>query len=64
MLAHLLSLAADGPLRLVVEDEHWIAPSTRELIERLAGRVGDRAILIAIATRGLRPLSRRLPKGL
>lgn len=38
---HLADITAKGPVLMVVEDLHWIDPSTLEVIDRLMTRVGD-----------------------
>jgi len=51
LLEQLLEMADERPLQLVVEDAHWIDPSTRELIERCLERVGGARLLILITSR-------------
>ena len=51
LLEQLLDMARERPLLLVVEDAHWIDPSTRELIERCLERIGGARLLILITSR-------------
>ncbi len=45
------SLARTAPVVLVVEDAHWAEPSLLELLERLAARSGDAALMIICLAR-------------
>ncbi len=47
VLAH----AADQPLCVVVEDLHWLDPSSLELLERLAARLDARRVLLLLSAR-------------
>lgn len=47
----LLAPAADAPLCLVVEDLHWLDPTSRDLLIQLAGQVGDRPVLLLLTSR-------------
>lgn len=50
----LLALAADSPLCLVLEDLHWLDPSSLDLLERLAPRLaGHPALLLMTARDGV-----------
>ncbi len=51
LLEQLLEMADERPLLLVVEDAHWIDPSTRELIERCLERIGGAGMLMLITSR-------------
>jgi class 3 adenylate cyclase/predicted ATPase len=46
-----LALAAKQPVLLVVEDAHWIDPSSEELISAMIDRVHDARILLVITHR-------------
>jgi class 3 adenylate cyclase/tetratricopeptide (TPR) repeat protein len=47
----LTSHARAGPGLILVEDFHWADPSTIEIVERIASRIGDAPILLAITSR-------------
>jgi class 3 adenylate cyclase/tetratricopeptide (TPR) repeat protein len=47
----LLAPAADQPLCILVEDAHWIDPTTQELLSLLIDRLGDRRVLLLITHR-------------
>jgi len=47
----LLAIAERQPLCLVVEDLHWLDPTSRELLEVLAGRIGARRIMLIVTAR-------------
>jgi len=51
LLDHLESLAAAEPLLLVVEDVHWIDPSSLELLTRLIRRKTPAAVLTVMTAR-------------
>jgi class 3 adenylate cyclase/predicted ATPase len=51
LLRHLLGAAAKGPACLVVEDLHWMDPSTLELLSRLVGAVREKSLLLVMTTR-------------
>lgn len=62
----LLRLAVKVPLLLVVEDFHWVDPSTRELLSRLSEAMAGHNILLLVSTRPLpdvveSPCDQRLP---
>ncbi len=44
--AHLLGLQRKEPVLLVIEDAHWIDPTSGELLGRLVDRVGRRRIVL------------------
>lgn len=44
-------LAADGPLCLVVEDLHWLDPTSHSLLESLAREVAERPVLLLLTAR-------------
>jgi len=48
---HLSLRATAKPTVLVVEDAHWIDPTTAELLERLRQYLADRALLVIVASR-------------
>lgn len=41
----------DGPIVIVVEDAHWIDPTSLDLLEDIAGWIKARAILLVVTTR-------------
>lgn len=49
------NLADDGPLLLVVDDLHWVDESSLRFLSYLARRIADLPILLALATRPVRP---------
>jgi class 3 adenylate cyclase/tetratricopeptide (TPR) repeat protein len=52
LLLHvLLAPAAEQPLCILVEDAHWIDPTTQELLGLLIDRLGDRRVLLLITHR-------------
>ena len=44
-------LSEQQPVLFVIEDAHWIDPSTEELIEQVAGRVRDARVLLLLTCR-------------
>jgi class 3 adenylate cyclase/tetratricopeptide (TPR) repeat protein len=46
-----LLTAAKAPLLLIVEDAHWIDPTTRELIEQTIARIGSARVLTLVSHR-------------
>lgn len=48
----LIQLAAARPVLLILEDVHWIDPSTRELLDLAMSRLRGMAILIVVTSRG------------
>jgi class 3 adenylate cyclase/tetratricopeptide (TPR) repeat protein len=52
MLGRLQELAASRPVLMVLEDAHWIDPTSSELLDLLATRVADMPVLIVVTTRG------------
>jgi tetratricopeptide (TPR) repeat protein len=52
MLAEMLTeLSHQRPVLLLIEDAHWIDPSTRDLVRHIAGAVHDNAILMLVNLR-------------
>jgi class 3 adenylate cyclase len=51
LIDQLLGLAAKGPVLYVLEDAHWIDPTTRELVTQTLGRIGDARVLMLITHR-------------
>jgi predicted ATPase/DNA-binding response OmpR family regulator/class 3 adenylate cyclase len=51
LLHHLAGLADNAPLLLLLEDAHWIDPTTLELFERLIGEFGARRMLLIVTCR-------------
>jgi class 3 adenylate cyclase/tetratricopeptide (TPR) repeat protein len=51
LLAWILALAARGPVVLVVEDLHWIDPSTLELLSMLMDRLTSTRVLVVLTAR-------------
>ncbi len=56
MLAEMLSELSRQPVLLLIEDAHWIDPSTHDLFRQIARAVNDSAILMLVNLRpGGRP---------
>jgi class 3 adenylate cyclase/tetratricopeptide (TPR) repeat protein len=51
LVDQLLGLAAKEPVLYVIEDAHWIDPTTRELITHILARIGDARLLMLITHR-------------
>jgi class 3 adenylate cyclase/tetratricopeptide (TPR) repeat protein len=51
LVDHLLGLAARQPVLVVLEDAHWIDPTTLELIEQCVDRIVVARVLILLTTR-------------
>jgi class 3 adenylate cyclase/tetratricopeptide (TPR) repeat protein len=51
LIDQLLGLAAKEPVLYVLEDAHWLDPTTRELVTRTLGRIGDARVLLVITHR-------------
>jgi DNA-binding SARP family transcriptional activator/tetratricopeptide (TPR) repeat protein/type II secretory pathway predicted ATPase ExeA len=47
-----LSLAAAGPVLLILEDAHWMDPASLEALRYLLPRLSDAALLIVVSARG------------
>jgi predicted ATPase len=47
----LLAPAAEQPLCILVEDAHWIDPTTQELLGLLSDHLGDRRVLLLVTHR-------------
>jgi class 3 adenylate cyclase/tetratricopeptide (TPR) repeat protein len=51
LVDQLLGLAAQRPVILVLEDAHWIDPTTLELIERVLDAVAEAPVLVMLTSR-------------
>src|SRR5262249_22445043 len=51
LIDQILLLSADKPLCLVIEDLHWLDPTTLELLERVIDRIDHRSVLILLSAR-------------
>lgn len=51
LVAQLRGLAARKPVLFVLEDAHWIDPTTLELLERLIGLVAEQRVLLVVTFR-------------
>jgi class 3 adenylate cyclase/predicted ATPase len=51
LVDHVLGLAGQRPTVVVVEDAHWIDPTSLELLDRLAGEVAGGRILLLVTFR-------------
>lgn len=49
--SHLGGDTPDKPTICIIEDVHWIDPSTKDLLEQMAERVSDRSLLIIVTFR-------------
>lgn len=47
----LLALASEAPLCLAVEDLHWLDPTSRDLLARIAASIAARPVLLLLTTR-------------
>lgn len=54
LVDHMLSLADRRPLLLIIEDVHWIDPTTIELVRILATELAERRLLIVLTIRSER----------
>ena len=52
LLDWFIVFAKDRPCCLVIEDWHWVDPSTREFVEHLAARSDGPGLLVVITARG------------
>ena len=51
LVEQLLGLAAGGPVLMILEDAHWIDPTTLELIEQCLDRIAAAPVLILLTSR-------------
>jgi predicted ATPase/class 3 adenylate cyclase/DNA-binding CsgD family transcriptional regulator len=51
LVDQLLGLAEKTPVLVVLEDAHWIDPTTLELVEQCLDRIADRRVLILVTSR-------------
>jgi class 3 adenylate cyclase/predicted ATPase len=51
LVEQLLGLAARQPVLVVLEDAHWIDPTTLELVEHCLDRIADARVLILLTSR-------------
>src|SRR6516162_10051379 len=51
LVDQLLGLAAQQPVLYILEDAHWIDPTTRELVSRTMSRIGTARVLLVITYR-------------
>lgn len=51
LLNQLTGLAAKTPVLFVLEDAHWVDPTTLELVELTLDRVGDVAVMLLVTAR-------------
>jgi predicted ATPase/class 3 adenylate cyclase len=51
LLDHFVALAQERPLCVVAEDLHWLDPTSRDLLARLAAAAAERAILVLATSR-------------
>ena len=59
LVAQLLHIASGRPLLLVLEDAHWIDPTSRLVIEALIARAAEAQIFLLISSRPGTPLAGR-----
>lgn len=52
---YILALAKRQPLLLLFEDVHWIDPSTKEVVQRIARRVAEVPLLLVLTVRSEEP---------
>ncbi len=51
LVAQLLGLAQHAPVLMIVEDAHWIDPTSFELVQRFVGAIGESRVLLLITAR-------------
>ena len=51
LIGQLLGLASSKPVLMILEDAHWIDPSTLELIEQSLGSIPDSRVLMILTSR-------------
>ncbi len=51
LICQLLGLATKQPVLVILEDAHWIDPTTLELIEQCLDRIADTQVLILLTSR-------------
>jgi predicted ATPase len=51
LVGHLLGLARRRPVLMVVEDAHWIDPTTQELVGEALDRIGRARVLVLLTSR-------------
>lgn len=51
LLDQVLGLARSQPVLMVVEDAHWIDPTTQELLSQLLDRIGAQRVLMVLTSR-------------
>ena len=55
LVEQLLGLAAKEPVLVVLEDAHWIDPTTLEMIEQCLDRIAEAPVLILLTSRPDQP---------
>ncbi len=51
LAAHIAALAAQSPVLFVLEDAHWIDPTTRELLDLLVEKLQETRVLVLVTHR-------------
>ena len=51
LVDHVMGLAVRHPMLLVMEDAHWIDPTTLELLERIIDAVAEAPVLVVLTSR-------------
>jgi len=51
LMEHLHSLAGHAPVLVLIEDTHWIDPTSHDLLQRLESYVKDLRVLLLVTTR-------------
>ncbi len=51
IVERMAAMANNQPVLMVLEDSHWIDPSTQEVLERLASRISDLPALVVVTQR-------------
>jgi class 3 adenylate cyclase/tetratricopeptide (TPR) repeat protein/ABC-type transport system involved in cytochrome c biogenesis ATPase subunit len=51
LVDHCLAVSSAAPLLLIIEDAHWIDPTTRELVEQTIARIPDARVLVILTHR-------------
>jgi len=52
LIAWLLMVARKNPVLVVVDDTHWIDPSTTDLLRHLIAQIGEHKVMLLLVSRG------------
>jgi len=51
LIDHILGLAANHPVLLVLEDAHWVDPTTLDLVDQILGLIAEAPVLVVATSR-------------